>query len=756
MESARTPSAVADLTNCDREPIHLAGGIQPHGGLIAFEIQTLRLAHYSANIGQWLGAEPNVGAAVSDLFDEESSLRLAEAAASVRAVVRPMRLSWRQASASDAFTAAVHVHQGVLFVEVESPEVAAQSGQNSQLGLPLQVNLANQHLQRCGDFTQLLRVAAEQVRSLTGFDRVMIYRFSSDGHGEVVGEAAKEGLESFLGLHYPATDIPQQARKLYVLNTVRGIADLTASPAPILPRCDAESQRPLDLSYCCHRAVSPVHVEYLQNMGVSASMSVSLVDDGALWGLIACHHYSPKALSFSERAASEIMGLIVANCLTAKRAEQVNRERDARRGHYHRLLETVAGAPSVWGNLDAIAADLLSALKSDGVAVCSERGVRTSGSTPPREAVERIAEAIQGRVDNDLRQWSTSQLGEELQELASNELGPSSGCLALRLSAPEMEWLLFFRDEFQREVSWAGEPSKVAAEVDGGVRLSPRNSFEEWKQVVRGHSRDWTQVDTEVASELRSGMVELLSLRAAELTRVNQELAKLNADLDSFAYAASHDLREPLRGVNQSVYLLSEELGESKTPEVERRLAALRRLAARMDELVQGLLRLSRAGRGDLEIEKVSLKEVAREAAEMVLQESERSGIEVEVVAEGEFLADFLCVRELLTNLIANAVKYNLSDEKRVEIGRLAEGGSENGATPVFFVRDNGIGVAEHMREEIFQIFRRLHLPEEFGGGSGAGLAICKKIVGRHGGRIWVESIDGQGSTFFFTLEEDR
>ncbi|MCA9179555.1 MAG: GAF domain-containing protein [Planctomycetales bacterium] len=744
------------MSNCDREPIHLVGRVQPHGGLLAFDVKLLQLRHYSANISQWLARTPEVGEPLEQLFAVDSAAALRSVACDAADVVRPLRLRWQE-QAHASFVAAAHVHREFLIVEFDQPRASAETSVDSDaLSLTLRLNLANQRLQHCGSPRELYQGVTAELRRLCGFDRVMLYRFSDDGHGEVIGESAREGLESFLGLHYPASDIPQQARRLYVLNTVRGIADVNATPVPICPPCDAETRQPLDLSLCCHRAVSPIHVEYLRNMGVCASMSISLVREDSLWGLIACHHYSPKALRLEERAACEIMGIVVANYLTAKDVQQAGWERDMRRRRFHHVLKRITQTPGVWDALEHVGEELMSVLDASGIAVLSSRGAKLVGLTPTGDDVQAIREAVE-RERGEADVWSSHEIGQLVPALSRKphsmrvDAGgegrvPTAGCLAIPLFAPEVDWLLFFRDEVVREVSWGGDPNKAVDEEP--MRLSPRKSFETWKQVVSGQSRPWSSVDREVAEELRFGLLELLGLRAAELVRLNDELEKLNADLDSFAYAASHDLREPLRGISQAVYFLEGELPAETRQASRRRLDTLSALATRMDELIQGLLRLSRAGRRDLQLERVSLAEVAREAAEMVLGRPMPPDCELIVSADVDFDADYSCVRELLGNLISNAIKYNDSRQKRIKIG------AETGPDGVrhFFVHDNGIGIATQFREEVFQIFRRLHLPQEYGGGSGAGLSICQRIVLRHGGKIWVEPNDAGGSTFFFTL----
>lgn len=742
-----------DLSNCDREPIHLAGAIQPHAALLAFELRSLTLRHYSQNIQQWLSVLPEVGMTLEDLFDEASIAMLHSVVRGLRGVVRPMTLRPIAASSEEPFSVAAHVYRGMLIVEFEHLAVEHKADdQLKEQSLPLQLTLANQRLQRCDSLPQLYQVVADEMREISGFDRVMLYRFAEDNHGEVIGESVVEGRESFLGLHYPASDIPEQARRLYVLNTVRSIGDVNGEPVRIVPPCNADAKLPLDLSLSCFRAVSPIHIEYLKNMGVGASMSISIVIENRLWGLIACHHYDAKLLRLEERAACEIMGLVIGNYLSAREQSEVNHERARRRQSYHKVLDLITQTPEIWRSGETIWPELQQIVESSGLTVISQRGTHSCGSTTNWEGIDAILRHVEALPEEQAGNWFSHSLADDVPGYPAEST--TCGCLAVPLSAPDARWLLFFRDEYVSEVSWAGNPDKSALESKDGIRLSPRKSFEQWVTTVHRQSKYWSLVDREMAEELRSGLVELLSLRAAELARLNEELANINADLDSFAYAASHDLREPLRGIRQVAFLLQRELGDDLTEGAKQRLAMLTMLSSRMDELIQGLLKLSRAGKGNLDFETISLKEVAEEAVEMVVGRPTPHGIEFEIECEASLWADFLTVRELLTNLITNAIKYNVSDVKRVTIGVWNEGDAAGNEPAVYFVRDNGIGIANDNKEEVFQIFRRLHLPEEYGGGSGAGLTICQKIVNRHGGKIWIDSEPGTGTSIFFTLEK--
>lgn len=746
-----------DLTNCDREPIHVPGAIQAHGVLLAFGASDLRLQMWSAHAAERLALHLDRGSRLGELFPSLDGQKVAVILDGPEGVIHPLELAPRDDPDGRIWPTAAHHYNGALLVELECESQAAfDSGIcASFVSLPLRLNLVNQRLQACPTIEELYGAIASEVRSISGFDRVMVYRFLEDDHGAVVGESVDDRFDRFLGLHYPASDIPRQARRLYVLNAVRSIADVEAPTLPLEPSpIRSDNGQPLDLSFSSYRAVSPIHVEYLRNMGVRASMSISILCKGELWGLIACHHYSPRRLTFEQRAACEMLGQMAGSYLLARENDQQNRLRSARRDILSKALQTIAESPAFAVGVREAAEMLCKAADADGVALCWKDQPELVGSAPSLSAT---ADLVKHRLGVGLETTATDRLAEATG-IEADELQGVSGCMAAPLDASDLAGLLFFRNEYAREVHWAGNPNKPVEETESGVRLSPRLSFESWRESVVGRSRGWSEVDLEIGEAVRGGMVELLSRRAAALAKLNEELSRMNADLDSFAYAASHDLREPLRGLNSTAHLLLEELGEEASAQVAKRCEALQRLTRRMDELIEGLLRLSRAGRGDLERESISLAQVVSEAVELTFSGPCPSGVAVTSDNAATIDGDYLCIRELLTNLISNAVKYNNSAVKRIQIGVVdsEERGVEGAALQAVYVRDNGIGIEPDQHNQVFQIFRRLHAPPEYGGGIGAGLAVAKKIVQRHGGRIWLESDPGQGAAFFFTLSPAR
>ena len=520
MPELLTPAV--DLTNCDREPIHLLGAVQPFGFLIALDSTQWIITRVSSNAAAWLGGGPAelVGRPIEDVFTHDA-IHLIRGQLQTAVFTSTVARAFSVALLRDGsrFDLAVHVNEDTIVIECE-PCIDEQ-GVNS--GALVRAMIAR--LQQTSDLRTFYRVAAREMRGLTGFDRVMVYRFDHDGSGEVIAESARGGLESYLGLHYPASDIPQQARILYERNWLRIIPDVSATPVPVEPAL--VGGRPIDLSLSVLRSVSPIHIEYLQNMGVGASMSVSILRDGKLWGLFACHHYGRHTVPFERRTAAELFGQMF-SLLMESRERDGEAAYEARARKLHNQLVTVMAAEatrfdSIVSHLDEIA-DLLSC---DGIGVWTRGHATLQGMAPTQDQFVGLIEHLTRR-----------DLGEVLacHEIAA-EYPPgrdfadrAAGMLVVPLSRPARDFLVFFRKEVARSVTWAGDPSKPVAVGPLGARLTPRKSFELWRETVSGQSAPWQSVDIRIAESLRVSLLEVI-LRLSDITEVERRRAQERQEL---------------------------------------------------------------------------------------------------------------------------------------------------------------------------------------------------------------------------------
>jgi chemotaxis family two-component system sensor kinase Cph1 len=459
-----------DLTNCDREPIHAPGTVQPHGALLALDAATERVLAASANAEQFTGESlrQTVNALAADVFGAADADVLRDVA--VRMQIGGSAIAARLPASGRL--ALMHRVDQTVFVEIEAEE-------RVESDLVGATRDAVRGFTDTQDVQVLCDTAATQLRALTGYDRVMVYRFDSDGHGKVVAEARTDALEGYLGRHYPASDIPRQARALYRTTMLRLIVDVDAPAAAIEPLLDPRSGDPWDLGRAILRSSSPIHLQYLRNMGVTATMTVSLLREGELWGLIACHHYTAKFVGYGVRSATETIGHALVS--------RIVQLEDARIASARSATQDAVIAWMIRTSSDQLAtllADtaLHEALGVQGAALVGT-GVATSGRTPAPDRLATLAAWLSERAGSELFVTdSLAKVNAGFTDLADS----ASGLYARRIGAG---WLCFFRGEHVQVVDWGGDPAK-AVETEG-ERLSPRGSFALWREEVRHRAQPW-------------------------------------------------------------------------------------------------------------------------------------------------------------------------------------------------------------------------------------------------------------------------
>ncbi|MGE0683585.1 MAG: ATP-binding protein [Candidatus Binatia bacterium] len=747
-----------DLENCDQEPIHIPGRIQSHGVLFVLDETTLTIRQISANTPSVLSLEPGdlLDEPVSSLFDSSALTYFLNCIHKEDLEANPIYLATLRTNNDHVFDGIVHRYDGLLVVELE-PSLASSSTRGVVDPVSsLRTSLIS--LQRTATLQELARLITRQVRALTGFDRVMIYKFQADESGAVIAEDAAPELPSYLGLHYPASDIPRQARILYLRNWLRLIVNLADEPAPLTPEINPLTQRPLDMSYATLRSVSPIHIEYLRNMGATASMSISLIKEGTLWGLIACHHYSgAKYIPYDLRVACELLGQMVSMQLKTKEEQQDIVYAQTLQQRSSRFLEYMAQEDRFIDGLTQHAPNLLQFLDAEGAAVAAEGELRLLGKTPSEHEVRELIEWLAASTTEDVFVTHTlpSFYGKAV---AYKDI--ACGLMAASISRSQKEYLLWFRPEVLQVVHWAGDPTKSIERTGDGVRLSPRKSFAAWQETVRLQSLPWKKYEQAAAAALRTAIRDVILHSARQLATTHAELVRKNEELDAFVYAISHDLREPLRGIHHYAEFLLEDQAPQLNTEGQERLRTMSHLTERMESMLSSLLQYSRFGKNALRFQTISLDDVVRDALAILHASLEDRHIQIRTPHPLPLVrCDPTQMLEVLVNLLSNAIKYNDKEEGWIEVGYIDHQGNEpeqnDSLSFVFYVRDNGIGIREQHYDEIFHLFRRLHSRDAFGGGNGAGLTIVKKILERHGGRIWVESALGVGSTFYFTLKGD-
>lgn len=788
-----TPSPV-DLSRCHQEPIHIPGAVQPHGVLLGLSEPGLTILQASRSAGDVLGvdAERLLGSDLGDALGEWTRSAVEEGLAAVGEALNPLRIPVVVRGETVVFDGVLHRTDGVAVLELENPRPEADSGAVDRL-LDRHYRLIQEtvaSLARCETVDEIAGVVTGQVRSFTGFDRVMVYKFEEDAHGWVVAEDKADDLEPYLGLHYPATDIPEQARRLYASNWLRLISDVGYAPSPLVPAANPLTNRPLDLSKSVLRSVSPVHVQYLKNMGVGSSMSISLMRGDRLWGLIACHHRTAKYVPYAARLACVLFGTVLSAQIVAAEQNLKAERRVRKRELLATLLQDISRRGSVTRGLLDDPETLLALVDASGAAVSFAGDVSLVGQTPGPDRVEKILAHLDAiRVPDT---YATDHLPDELPDARHDE-ATACGLLAARF--PSGDYLLFFRPEVVRTVRWAGNPcqpatvERVPAQSEGGpplrggqsdsenrttlsaerhggrslqngasvsgdgetIILHPRASFAEWAETVRGRSVAWDQDELQLVQELRNALSVYLLRQEAELAKLNRHLAAKNEEMSQFLYTVSHDLKSPLVTCRGFIGLLREDLSEGRLDEIEDFARRVDDAASHMSRMIDDLLHLYRLGRSVRSPRPIDLRQVATDLREEYGTRLAEKGAELVIASNlpERIVADPVAFKRALDNLLTNALKYACGGPVKT----LTLGGAVEAEEVRIFLRDHGPGVPAAHRERIFQLFQRL-APAGIEG-SGVGLASVAKVMRLHGGRAWVEETPGGGATFWLAFPNE-
>ena len=751
--------AIANNANLCIETPLIGDLVQPHGALLLLRGAPPAAVRGSANVPQVLGLpwEEIVCRNAADCF--ESATADFWQGLSVLADGRFHRGNL-VTLAGEVLHATAHrlphsPHEAVI-LEVE-PQWVADNPLREARRNGLQAALGC--LRRSTDWEHLLQVATVELRQLTGCDRVMIYQFDETGAGAVIAESLEPGVgDSYLGLHYPSTDIPLSARAAYQRAPLRYIPDFTA--APVALTLGGSNALPLDCALL--RYPSDCCQDYHINMGTVALFVLPLLQSGRLWGLVSCHHRQPHHLAPEVRADCELLAQFLSLELAERRNRAERAYEEQLQGLRADVIATLADARNLQATLVACESRLLELTGAAGAAICWQGDITSIGRTPSKTDIRKILTWAETAPETKGNLLATHRLSALYPEAAAFS-DTASGLLLLQISRLQHRSVLWFRPEIPQTVTWAGDPQTAA--IAGAKPVGPRASFARWQEIKRDCAQPWHPAELVSARELRNAIASFALQRTNELERLNRELERSNRELASFAFAASHDLKEPLRGIHNYASFLLEDYGDRLDLDGRARLEVLVALSRRMENLIDVLLYYSRLGQTELDVELVNLDDLV--AREIELFHLSRPQIDFEFQRPRplpSLYCDPTLVRELFSNLIGNACKYNDRANPGVEIGYLtpterAQQFPQQSLQPLptlLYVRDNGIGIRERHQQTIFRLFKRLHTRDRYGGGTGAGLAIARRIVERHGGQIWVESTYGEGSTFFFDLGASR
>lgn len=753
LKTNMTPTRSIDaelLAQCEKEPIHIPGAIQPFGILLTVERQELRIQNASENCASLCGvaAEELIGCTLSEFLpDREIQILHQYLATASHADQNSLHIKIPNADQipHKEWKVRAHEHQGVLFLEWEP--AGAQDIAPAAIPFHRRIGDAINALHRATGLTELCEAAAQQVKDITGFDRVMIYRFDTDWHGFVIAEARSPHMESYLDLHFPAADIPPQARAVFLQNWLRMIPDVNYVPSKIHPGRHPESGEALDLGKAMLRSVSPLHIQYLKNMDVMASLTVSLIDNGKLWGLIACHHSSPLPVDTDARIAAQIIGQLASSQLHIKEAQEHLAHKAQLRTVHRRLVSSLHQEDELAAGLFNHASDMLAIAGAQSGAICYKKNWTLIGNTPSIEDMETIlAWLSENMQDNGL--FQTDSLAQHIPCTAKFS-EKASGLLAIELTKAEQIYILWFRPEVATSVTWAGAPEKTVVQIGGRDRLHPRASFKSWKETVTGKALPWKAVEIEMAEQMRNSLLSVAlqqELQKEQDARTRAE--KLSMEKEEMVMVVSHDLRTPLNIVSLSLeFLQRAKLGDD--PVVQRMIDRGAYGAQTMETLISEILDVSKIESGTMEL---SLKpESADGMAKMAVDVFEPLAKEKDIyltVAWNAVDHLVLCeknrIQQVLSNLIGNALKFTPPK------GEIIVSTALDNEAIIFCVADSGSGIPAADIPKVFDRFWQAKATKLMG--AGLGLWISKSIIEKHEGKIWVTSESGVGTKFYFSL----
>ncbi|AWH86020.1 histidine kinase [Flavobacterium album] len=744
---------IVNLTNCEQEPIHIPGSIQPHGFLLGLKEGTFTIDFCSENCEAFIGRTYSglLGNTFSAAFGDDALKQLRDYIANGHMLSSSLlRL---QLNGSE-FLCTVHYNNTVYILEAEpvSKDIRDASEVYDQTSQFLT------YMHDTHTLKELCGLVAKGTREVTGYDRVMIYRFDKDYNGEVFAESVREDLEPFLGLHYPHTDIPPQARELYMQNLLRLITDINYTPVPIFTVDDGENKN-LDLSLSILRSTSPIHVQYLHNMGVGATLTISLIHKKKLWGLIACHHYSAKNISPEIRLAAQLQGHFITSQIDVRQSSEEYEEARKVNLSLEKMNTFSLGSASALQEI-ADAQDILKLCNASGISIVFNDKVYKSGIAPEDDEIKQLANWLATYTVNS--SFHTDKLIDYLPEMKST-CEKASGIIYHSLDIDSNNCIIWFRPETITEVNWAGDPAKSIIKDKKG--LSPRNSFALWKEIVSCKSKPWLQPETDAAAAYAFSLQRhinllIISLEEEKYRKLSELLKQTNSELENINWISTHDLQEPLRKIQLiSSRILSKEADMS--PNLQDSLKRMNTSAQRMQTLLVDILKYTKLKHTDDSLELVDLASIIDEVKEDMTETiAEHS---TQVIAENLPKIEGIpfLLKQLFSNLIANSIKYSSPDRQPPMVKIIGEKKlmaytpEDKHRYQVIHVTDNGIGFEQQYAESIFNIFTKLHASSEFKG-SGVGLALCRKIMQNHKGYITASGELGKGAviSLYFPVNE--
>lgn len=730
-----------NFVECHDEPIHIPGYIQSFGYLIGIETTSLTISFFSENIsdvfkiercedlfGKKLSQFPEVFQTVidSDIFKDAGFLSKRENETYFDKIT----------VAGKQYHFSVFRANDYIFLEFE----AVYENPNKRITNKYDNFYIIDNEQEIWD--QLLNT----ISNIINYDRIMVYKFMSDGSGKVISEKTNNHLESYLGLHYPEHDIPRQARELYKKKRKRIFSDVYSHPVRILSR----SGKSVDLTFAASRAMSPIHGQYIKNSGASSSFSISIIIDDQLWGLVTCQNSEPKHIDLEDRVQAGIFTVLASNAYSSFKSKKELEYRIDLNEKLYALKSEFLEHGSLFESLDFNKSELRLMPKADGLAIISDNEIVTDGITLDREIINNIVNwAYENTSDNVF--ISNSFLKDYGSELNLNS--DTAGIIIYFVERSKKEILIWFRKEFDEHINWAGNPEKkIETFSKNGEEIrtvSPRESFQVFTENIKGKSKRWSSKNQIAVHLIRDLIFETSHKQYITIKKLNDQLKKVNEELDSFSYTISHDLGTPLTVMKLNAQMLLNSLGDI-TDKDKNKINSIISEIDNMAEMMQNVLQLSRAKHSEIQLETIETNLTIRKITEnaKITYDSQKSMVVIKECPE--VLADKTMLHQVFLNIINNAVKYSSDREQPI----IEIEGTEAGDQIIYRIKDNGIGIPEENKHRMFKIFNRMDNAKKFKG-NGVGLSIVHRIMNRLGGNVDYES-NKEGTCFILTFQKPK
>lgn len=724
-----------NFQDCHEEQIHIPSHIQSYGYLIGLDLNKT-IQFYSENIFEIFDVDEGF---LGQNFEDHSTVfeKVIKSAPYKHLNTSPKETTKNLNKVilnEKEYHLTIYRFNGLIFIELEEYMKKQISRNTIYRGI--------KEIQAAKTEDEIWDALVHNICEISGYDRVMIYKLMSDGSGKVIAEKKLDDMESYMHLHYPESDIPKQARALYLLNYKRIFSDVYSKPVPVkslLPE--------VDMTYSTVRAMSPIHAVYIKNSGASSSFSTSIIVENKLWGLVTCHSTKPKHIDLFNRIQAEICTVMAANAYSSLKSQMVM-ENEAlftlkSTQLKNRLYQHDNLKESLFKNLHTV----LEISQADGFAAAFDDDVESTGEVPSKEVILNIVNWARKNMTTSLYHDNAFAM-KYYEEIPGLNLF-CSGVVISFLGKERSKVLIWFRKEYKEHINWAGNPTKKIDVVDyfdqKKTVVSPRSSFMVFSEEIRGKSPYWSKKDILEIRKIHETILETIQHQFERVTLLNKELNQVNEELDSFSHTISHDLATPLTVIKLNVQMLS----KNKEDELEKaKIDYILNEIENMSQMMANVLQLSRLKYSDYQFEKVN----PRTFIEKICEDAKLTfdcRSDITIGETPEIIGEPTLLYQVFQNLITNAVKYSSkADKPKIEIK-----GEIEGDWVVYKITDNGIGIPENERENVFKLFKRIDNAKSFVG-SGVGLTIVHRIIKRLEGNVTFESKENEGTTFILKFRK--